>query len=152
MELERSQRAEHMPKYAPFLHFNCAHSQPLHLIGTILDLKFSWRYKLPEHMLRLGSRCSLLGIRVGTGTAIGVLQPSLSVPGYGPPMLGAFSKHMPIFAGRFPTSEVVSHTKPSMHDPCSYMYLAIALTQLGDIENACLSYEKAIQLRCAVHA
>ncbi|KAF5841559.1 Bardet-Biedl syndrome protein 4 [Dunaliella salina] len=28
----------------------------------------------------------------------------------------------------------------------SYMYLAIALTQLGDTENACLSYEKAIQL------
>jgi Flp pilus assembly protein TadD len=28
----------------------------------------------------------------------------------------------------------------------SYMYLAIALSQLGDVDNACLSYEKAIKL------
>jgi Bardet-Biedl syndrome 4 protein len=26
------------------------------------------------------------------------------------------------------------------------MYLAVALSQLGDFDNACLSYEKAIQL------
>eukprot|EP00983_Pelagomonas_calceolata_P041921 1138260-Pelagomonas_calceolata.AAC.1 len=35
--------SEHVPKYAPFLHLECAHSQPLHLIGTILALKCSWR-------------------------------------------------------------------------------------------------------------
>eukprot|EP00983_Pelagomonas_calceolata_P070842 1150954-Pelagomonas_calceolata.AAC.1 len=28
------------------------HSQPLHLIGTILALKCSWCYKLSGHMLR----------------------------------------------------------------------------------------------------
>eukprot|EP00983_Pelagomonas_calceolata_P037521 1136364-Pelagomonas_calceolata.AAC.2 len=43
--------AEHVPKYAPFLHLKCAHSQPLHLVGTILALECSWHYKLPEHML-----------------------------------------------------------------------------------------------------
>eukprot|EP00983_Pelagomonas_calceolata_P051573 1142473-Pelagomonas_calceolata.AAC.7 len=30
----------------------CAHPQPLHLIGTIVALKCSRRYKLPEHVLR----------------------------------------------------------------------------------------------------
>eukprot|EP00983_Pelagomonas_calceolata_P077354 1153819-Pelagomonas_calceolata.AAC.1 len=30
----------------------CAHSQPLHLTGTILALKRSWNNKLPEHILR----------------------------------------------------------------------------------------------------
>eukprot|EP00983_Pelagomonas_calceolata_P056065 1144426-Pelagomonas_calceolata.AAC.10 len=44
--------AKHVPKYAPSLCFKCAHSQPLHLIWTSFALKHSWRYKLPEHMLR----------------------------------------------------------------------------------------------------
>eukprot|EP00983_Pelagomonas_calceolata_P012235 391106-Pelagomonas_calceolata.AAC.8 len=44
--------SEHVPEHAPLLHLNCAHSQPLHLIGTVLALKCSWRYKLPEHMHR----------------------------------------------------------------------------------------------------
>eukprot|EP00983_Pelagomonas_calceolata_P051841 1142589-Pelagomonas_calceolata.AAC.3 len=30
----------------------CAHPQPLHLIGTTVALECSWRYKLPEHVLR----------------------------------------------------------------------------------------------------
>eukprot|EP00983_Pelagomonas_calceolata_P120113 1160675-Pelagomonas_calceolata.AAC.10 len=33
----------------------CAHSQPLDLIGTTQALKCSWRYKLPELMLRFVS-------------------------------------------------------------------------------------------------
>eukprot|EP00983_Pelagomonas_calceolata_P115889 1160247-Pelagomonas_calceolata.AAC.28 len=41
-----------MPKYAPFLHLKCAHPQPFDPTGTICALKCSWRYKLPEHMLR----------------------------------------------------------------------------------------------------
>eukprot|EP00983_Pelagomonas_calceolata_P093011 1157729-Pelagomonas_calceolata.AAC.6 len=36
--------AKHVPKYAPFSHLKRAHSQPLHLIGTILALKSSWRW------------------------------------------------------------------------------------------------------------
>eukprot|EP00983_Pelagomonas_calceolata_P021476 673107-Pelagomonas_calceolata.AAC.5 len=35
--------AKHAPKYAPFLHLKCTHSQPLHLIGTILALKCIWQ-------------------------------------------------------------------------------------------------------------
>eukprot|EP00983_Pelagomonas_calceolata_P058023 1145329-Pelagomonas_calceolata.AAC.3 len=30
----------------------CAHPQPLHPIGTILALKYSWHYKVPDQMLR----------------------------------------------------------------------------------------------------
>eukprot|EP00983_Pelagomonas_calceolata_P086686 1156806-Pelagomonas_calceolata.AAC.4 len=41
-----------MPKYAPCLHVKCAHPQPFDLIGTFFALKCSWRYKLPEHMVR----------------------------------------------------------------------------------------------------
>eukprot|EP00983_Pelagomonas_calceolata_P085202 1156506-Pelagomonas_calceolata.AAC.2 len=46
---------QHVPKYAPFLPFKCAHPQPLHLIGTIFAKQCSegWHYKLPEHMLRI---------------------------------------------------------------------------------------------------
>eukprot|EP00983_Pelagomonas_calceolata_P125801 1161239-Pelagomonas_calceolata.AAC.2 len=44
--------AKHALKCAPFLHLKCAYSQPLHLIENILAQKCSWRFKLPEHMLR----------------------------------------------------------------------------------------------------
>eukprot|EP00983_Pelagomonas_calceolata_P124094 1161073-Pelagomonas_calceolata.AAC.1 len=50
-ELGQRGLSERIPKYAPFLHLKCVHSQPLHMIGAILALKCSWRYKLPEHML-----------------------------------------------------------------------------------------------------
>eukprot|EP00983_Pelagomonas_calceolata_P119335 1160595-Pelagomonas_calceolata.AAC.4 len=42
---------EDMPEYAPFSDLKCAHPQPLHLIGT--TLKCSWRYKLPEYLLKI---------------------------------------------------------------------------------------------------
>eukprot|EP00983_Pelagomonas_calceolata_P051380 1142381-Pelagomonas_calceolata.AAC.6 len=47
-----SAKARHKGYALDTMQHRCAHSQPLHLIGTILALKCSWRSKLPEHMLR----------------------------------------------------------------------------------------------------